>query len=109
MSKQALKCYVGVGYGNGSQTIITQIDNIGNIVGLDVEPQDIKEIPRDFSISFTCNLNNAAIDYLFGNKRERYEKDAIYRYAHIKKSRKKKQMLRYCKKYNFEVVGITHK
>ena len=57
MSKQALKCYVGVGYGNGSQTIITQIDNIGNIVGLDVEPQDIKEIPRDF-------INENFVEYL---------------------------------------------
>lgn len=109
MSKQTLKCYVDVGDGNSSQTIITQIDNIGNIVGLDVEPQDTKEVPRDFSMSFTCYVKSAFIDSLFGNKRERYERYAIYRYAHIKRSRKKKQMLRYCKKYNFEVMGINHK
>ena len=82
-----------------------KIEGLESEFGVIEEPQ----YPKEFSISFTCNLNNAAIDYLFGNKRERYERDAIYRYAHIKKSRKKKQMLRYCKKYNFEVVGITHK
>ena len=63
--------------------------------------------PKYLSMSFTCKLNNAAIDYLFGNKSERYETASIYRYSRIKKSRKKKQMLRYCKKYNWEIVGIA--
>ena len=70
---------------------------------------DETQEPKDFSMSFTCKLNNAAIDYLFGNKRERYETSSIYRYSRMKKLRKKKQMLRYCKKYNFKIVGYTHK
>lgn len=73
--------------------------------GVSEEPQQ----PKDFSMSFTCNLDNAAIDYLFGNKRERHETASIYRYSRMKKSRKKKQMLRYCKKYNFKIVVYTHK
>ena len=82
-----------------------KIEGLESEFGVIEEPQ----YPKEFSMSFTCNLNNASIDYLFGNKRERYERYAIYRYAHIKKSRKKKQMLRYCKKYNFKIVGYTHK
>ena len=82
-----------------------KIECLESEFGVSEEPQ----YPKDFSMSFTCNLNNAAIDYLFGNKRERYETSSIYRYAHIKKSRKKKQMLRYCKKYNFKIVGYTRK
>ena len=82
-----------------------KIEGFGSEFGVSEEPQ----YQKDYSMSFTCYVKSEAIDSLFGNKRERYERDAIYRYAHIKKSRKKKQMLRYCKKYNFEVVGITHK
>ena len=37
------------------------------------------------------------------SKRETYEINSISRYVLIKKSRKKKQMMHYCKKYNFEV------
>lgn len=82
-----------------------KIEGFGSEFGVSEEPQ----YQKDYSMSFTCNLDNAAIDYLFGNKRERYEEYSIYRYARMKKSRKKKQMLRYCKKYNFKIVGYTHK
>ena len=75
----------------------------------DFEVIEELQYQKDFSVSFTCNINNATIDSLFGNKRERYETASIYRYSRMKKSRKKKQMLRYCKKYNFKIVGYTHK
>ena len=70
--------------------------------------QDIPIEPQNsFSASFTCNIDNTTCEQLFGSKRERYETNSIYRYSHIKKSRKKKQMLRYCKKYNWKIVGVA--
>jgi len=80
-----------------------KIEGLESEFGVIEEPQ----YPKEFSMSFTCNLNNASIDYLFGSKRERYEEYSIYRYARMKKSRKKKQMLRYCKKYNWKIVGVA--
>ena len=69
--------------------------------------KDFVEPQNSFSASFTCNIDNTTCSKLFGSKRERYETNSIHRYSHTKKSRKKKQMLRYCKKYNWEIVGVA--
>ena len=79
----------------------------GNFACVDMK-QDIPiETQNSFSASFTCNIDNTTCLKLFGSKRERYETNSIYRYYHTKKSRKKKQMLRYCKKYNWKIVGVA--
>ena len=74
---------------------------------IDMKQYTPTEPQNSFSASFTCNIDNTTCLKLFGSKRERYETNSIYRYFRIKKSRKKKQMLRYCKKYNWEIVGIA--
>ena len=74
---------------------------------VDVKQEKPTEPQKSFSASFTCNIDNTTCLKLFGSKRERYETNSIYRYSHTKKSRKKKQMLRYCKKYNWKIVGVA--
>ena len=107
MTNSIIRVYIDLADSNDFSSECTWELVDSKLTCVDIKQDTPTEPQNSFSASFTCNIDNTTCLKLFGSKRERYETNSIHRYSHIKKSRKKKQMLRYCKKYNWKIVGVA--